>query len=103
MFKKSALISLLLAVAAGVVAAGVVAQEPDRLQKHVKHLASEALEGRRTGTKGATEAARYIAAEFKRVGLKPVAGDAGRNGSESPYLQKFPYVAGVTLGKGNAF
>ncbi len=96
MFKKSALISLLLAVAVG-----VVAQEPDRIQTHVKHLASEALEGRRTGTKGATEAASYIAAEFKRVGLKPLAGDAKRNGSESQFLQQFPYVAGVKLGKEN--
>jgi aminopeptidase YwaD len=85
------------------IAVGVVAQEPDRLQQHVKHLASEALEGRRTGTKGATEAARYIAAEFKRVGLEPVARDAKRNGSESRYLQQFPYVAGVTLGKENKF
>jgi hypothetical protein len=108
MLKKSALISLLLAVAVG-----VVAQEPDRLQQHVKHLASEALEGRRTGSNGATEAARYIAGEFKGLGLKPLAGDAGGNGSasrssqgtsssqESPYLHKFPYVAGVELGGKN--
>jgi hypothetical protein len=44
---KSALIPLLVAVAVG-----VVAQEPDRIQQHVKHLASEALEGRRTGSNG---------------------------------------------------
>jgi hypothetical protein len=62
---KSALIPLLVAVAVG-----VVAQEPDRIQQHVKHLASEALEGRRTGSNGATEAARYIAEEFKRCGRK---------------------------------
>ena len=86
-----------------ILATGVVGQEPDRLQTHVKHLASEALEGRRTGTKGATEAASYIAAEFKRVGLKPVAGDAKRNRSGSPFFQQFPYVAGVKLGKENAF
>ena len=105
---KSALIPLLVAVAVG-----VVAQEPDRIQQHVKHLASEALEGRRTGSNGATEAARYIAEEFKGLGLKPVAGDVGGNGSEarssqqarssqeSPYLHKFPYVAGVELGGKN--
>lgn len=78
-----------------------VAQEPDRLQQHVKHLASEALEGRRTGTKGATEAARYIASQFRRLGLKPVASGTARNGTESPYWQSFPYVAGVELGKRN--
>lgn len=91
-----------------VAALGVLAQQqqlaPDtaRLQQHVRHLASDALEGRRTGTKGATEAARYIAAEFSRLGLKPVAGSARGKGSESRYLQQFPYVAGVKLGKGNA-
>lgn len=73
--------------------AGAVAQQPDRIQTDVKYLASEALEGRRTGTKGATEAARYIAKEFSRLKLKPVS---------TGYLQKFPYVAGVTLGKTNA-
>ena len=88
MFKKFALIPLLLAFALG-----SVAQQPDRLQQHVKHLASEALEGRRTGTKGATEAARYIASEFSRLKLKSLT---------TGYLQKFPYVAGVSLGKTNA-
>ena len=80
---------------------GVVAQQPDRLQQDVKYLASEALEGRRTGTKGATEAANYIAKEFSRLGLKPLASAAQRKGSR--YLQSFPYVAGVKLGKGNGF
>lgn len=83
-------------------ALGVVAQQPDRIQKDVKYLASDALEGRLTGSKGATEAARYIAREFARLGLKPVTTTAGRNGSESRYLQQFPYVAGVSLGKNNA-
>ena len=85
--KRSAVILLLLAVALG-----VVAQQPDRLQQDIKYLASEALEGRRTGTKGATEAARYIAAEFKRLKLKSLS---------TGYLQKFPYVGKVELGKHN--
>jgi hypothetical protein len=80
----------------------VAAQQPDRLETDVKYLASDALEGRLTGTKGATEAARYIAREFERLGLKPVANSAVRNGSESRFLQQFPYVAGVSLGKRNA-
>jgi aminopeptidase YwaD len=88
-------------------ALGAVAQQPDRLQQDVRYLASESLEGRRTGTKGATEAARYIAAEFARLGLMPLASAGGRNGSGSRnsadrYLQQFPYVAGVNLGKTNA-
>jgi Zn-dependent M28 family amino/carboxypeptidase len=76
------------------VALGALAQQPDRLQKDVKYLSSDALEGRRTGTKAASSAARYIAAEFSRLKLKSLT---------SGYLQKFPYVAGVKLGKGNRF
>src|SRR5687767_13346249 len=78
--------------------AGVIAQqtalEPDaaRLEQHVSHLASDALDGRRTGTAGANDAARYIAGEFSRIGLRP---------GVTRYLQTFPYVAGLELGKGN--
>lgn len=70
-----------------------------RLQKDVTYLASDALEGRRTGTPGANDAARYIAREFSRLGLRP----ATRNANGARYLQTFPYVAGVELGKGNIF
>ena len=83
----------------------VVAQQPElepsaaRLQKDVSYLASDALEGRRTGTPGANDAARYIAREFSRLGLRP----ANANANGARYLQKFPYVAGVELGKGNIF
>ena len=82
----------------------ILAQQPlepsaARLQKDVTYLASDALEGRRTGTNGANEAARYIAREFSRLGLRP----ATRNATDARYLQKFPYVAGVELGKGNIF
>ena len=82
-------------------AVGALAQQPDRIQKDVRYLASDALEGRRTGSNGATDAARYIAKEFKRLGLKPVASSASGKGSESRYLQAFPYVAGVKLGPAN--
>jgi hypothetical protein len=61
----------------------------ERLQKDVSYLASDALEGRRTGTKGANDASRYIANEFSRLKLRHS-------------LQSFPYVAGVELGKANA-
>src|SRR5690349_11662933 len=92
MKRKFVLIPVLL-----IFAAGVVAQQPARIRRDVKYLASDKLEGRLTGSKGATEAARYIANEFKKAGLKPLAGAAG-NGSESRhaverYLQTFTYVA----------
>lgn len=46
-----------------------------RLKKHVYYLASDRLEGRLPGTAGAEAAARYIARQFKKAGLKP-AGDS---------------------------
>jgi len=64
------------------------------IQKHVKHLASDQLEGRKTGTKGGEEAAQYIANEFRSYGLKP-AGDQGT------YFQKFEFVSGIKLGDVN--
>jgi Zn-dependent M28 family amino/carboxypeptidase len=82
-------------------------QEPStqKLQQHISYLASDALGGRRTGTSGATDAARYVAGEFSRVGLRPAIQKAGASKrlsvAMSQYLQSFPYVAGVELGKGN--
>ena len=79
----------------------------DRLRAHIEYLASDKLEGRRTGTPGANLAAEYIAREFSRYGLRR---SIGRDlpgmsilEADSPkrYLQEFPYVAGVELGKDN--
>ncbi|SEK73766.1 PDZ domain-containing protein [Chitinophaga rupis] len=51
------------------------------LQAHVSYLASDQLEGRRTGTPGEQLAATYIAGQMKAEGLTPK-GDSG-------YLQTF--------------
>ena len=63
--------------------------------------------GRRTGTPGANDAAHYIAGEFNRYGLRPgmqMARPARTRGeNQARYLQPFPYVAGVELGKNNLF
>jgi aminopeptidase YwaD len=79
---------------------------PARLQQHISYLASDALDGRRTGTAGANDAARYIAGEFARVGLRQLNQNANGSGRRrdaiARFLQSFPYVAGVHLGKGNA-
>jgi len=90
-----------LVLATFAVGAQQAALEPSaaRLQQHVAYLASDALEGRRTGTPGANDAARYIAGEFSRLGLRP----ATRDAKAARYLQSFPYVAGVELGNGNVF
>ncbi len=77
----------------------------ERLRTHVTYLASEALEGRRTGTAGAQGAAQYIAGEFSRLGLRPglqsTRAARSRSEAQARYLQHFPYVAGVELGRGN--
>src|SRR5207248_3542288 len=79
----------------------------DRLRQVIEYLASDALEGRRTGTPGANDAAHYIAGEFNRYGLRPglqIARPARTRGeNQARYLQPFPYVANVELGKNNLF
>ena len=78
----------------------------DRLRAHISYLASDELEGRRTGTRGAEGAAYYIAKEFARYKLRPgfdvarTPKDAGEYNSR--YMQKFPFIAGIELGAGNA-
>jgi len=108
---------LLAYLAIAILAIGTVAQQRtatnvpriDRLRAHIEYLASDKLEGRRTGTAGANLAAEYIAREFSRYGLRRSIGydTAGMSilEADSPnrYLQKFPYVSGVELGEHNLF
>jgi Peptidase family M28 len=55
-----------------------------RLDAHVRFLASDLLEGRGTGTRGYGLAALYVASQFEQLGLKP----AGVNGT---YMQPVPF------------
>src|SRR5262249_12525836 len=63
----------------------------DSLRGHLSFIASDALEGRGTPSRGLDIAAEYIAAQFRRAGLEPV-GDEGYfqttslqpHGAESP-------------------
>src|ERR1044072_1575548 len=96
-------ITLLLAVL--LAAVGSFAQQPTaqpelsiaRLQQHIFYLASDALDGRRTGSQGANDAAHYIAGEVSRLGSRPAIQTAGASRklslAMSRYLQPFPYVA----------
>jgi hypothetical protein len=43
----------------------------ENLEKHVNYLASDKLEGRRTGTEGETLAMGYISEQFREIGLAP--------------------------------
>ncbi len=101
---------LRLAVILSLAISAAFAQQPSstpsvsHLQQIIMYLASDALEGRRTGTQGANDAAHYIAAEFNMLGLRPGMGGGGRTRGENRarYLQPFPYVSSVELGKNNA-
>jgi aminopeptidase YwaD len=66
------------------------------LRRHVEYLASDQLEGRKTGEAGATTAAGYVANQFAQFRLKPGISSAKGKGN---FLQPFPYVAGVTIGE----
>ena len=62
-------------------ALGELRKEPFRA--HMAFLADDLLEGRGTGARGHEIAARYVAAQFEALGLRP----AGQNGS---YYQQVP-------------
>lgn len=68
----------------------------DRLVAHIKYLAGEELEGRRTASGGNKTAAEYIIREFKNYGLVPLAADGF-----SGYTHSFSYPVGLKVGKGN--
>lgn len=57
------------------------------IEHHIKILASDELEGRMTGSKGAALAAKHIAAQFAHLDLKPI-------GDEASYFQEFEFTAG---------
>jgi len=56
------------------------------LQAHLNFLASDAMEGRGSGTRGARLAAEYIAAHWKRLGFKPA--------NEGSYFHEFSFPVG---------
>ena len=87
----------------------VSAQKPTEteanLRKHVGYLASDALDGRRTGEAGATSAAGYVANMFAQYKLKGgIAGTNAKGKASRNFLQSFPYISGVAMAdSGNTF
>jgi Zn-dependent M28 family amino/carboxypeptidase len=69
--------------AAARVAAAVSA---DVLRGHLEFLADDALEGRAPGTRGGELAQKYIASQFRRLGLEPA-------GDSASYFQRVPIIA----------
>ena len=56
------------------------------IRAHIEFLASDALEGRGAGTRGGDLAAKYIAAQYIRLGLQPA-------GDDSTYFFKVPLIS----------
>ena len=63
----------------------------DNLKKHVAYLASDELEGRRTGSKGIRKAADYIRQHLTRVGLQPIGSE------QDSFNHTFEFTGGVEL------
>jgi Zn-dependent M28 family amino/carboxypeptidase len=70
--------------------------DPARLSAIVKTMASNDFEGRSPGTPGEARTTRYIAAQFKALGLEP-AGDKGGYTQDVP-LVRFQVKDGATFG-----
>ena len=94
----------LASLAAGLLAAQIQPPPAERIAAHVRandlkadvsFLASDALEGRATPSRGLDLAAEYIAAQFRRAGLEP-AGDDG-------YFQTASYQSAKANPEGLAF
>ncbi|MCB9245117.1 MAG: M28 family peptidase [Flavobacteriales bacterium] len=87
-FRNALLLSLLLTAATQAEAQKVKWKEKraaKRLYEHIAYLSSDQLEGRSTGSQGEKMSADYLAAEFEKLGLKPL-------GIEGSYLQPFDVV-----------
>jgi hypothetical protein len=92
---RTQIISLIILLLTGFSVLAQIA-EPEittkELEAHVYFLASDELEGRKPGTNGGMEAARYIRDQFISFGLKPI----GENG-----FQYFNVTTGITKGVDN--
>jgi cephalosporin-C deacetylase-like acetyl esterase len=72
--------SLIVVITLLVLAVPSPSPEAARWWSHVEFLASDALEGRDTGSPGFEKAAEYVEAQFKGIGLRP----GGVNGYRQP-------------------
>jgi len=65
----------------------------DNLKEHVTYLASDELEGRRTGSKGIRKAADYIRQHLTKSGLQPIGPE------QDSFNHTFEFTGGVELVK----
>jgi Zn-dependent M28 family amino/carboxypeptidase len=73
------------------------AVDSNSLRAHLEFLADDILEGRRPGTRGAELTAKYLAAQFRGLGLEP-AGDGGTYYHEVPIITLTPSPTLKVLG-----
>lgn len=66
---------------------------------HVEFLASDALEGRKTGAPGAKKAAEYLASRLKEMGVKPLPPAESSSKPSNPYFQRFEFNEAVNVTK----
>jgi hypothetical protein len=64
------------------------------MRQHINYLASDALQGRLTGTPGEQAATQYVADLFQSWGLQPA-------GDDDTWFQNFEFTAGVAVGPDN--
>ena len=70
---------LLLAFVCSTVPAAVQESSADRLHSHVSWLADSARQGRRAGSVGAADSAKYISDQFRQLGFEVQVQEFGRN------------------------
>src|SRR5258708_24533405 len=90
------LVAALVASLVSLLAAGKIEEQlkpaldvitPDALLAHIKILASDEFEGRAPGSKGEQLSTKYIADQFRAIGLKP-------GNPDGTYIQEVP-LAGI--------
>ena len=72
-------------------ARGLAALDTARARRHLETLASDAFEGRGTGTPGERRAVAYVEREMRRIGLAPGAPDG-------TYRQRVPLLGSTPVG-----
>jgi hypothetical protein len=78
-------VTIVLSVSQVTVAQNIKRSPAARWFSHIQYLASDELAGRETGSEGHRRAAQYIAAAFKRAGLKP--------GGTQGYFQPVKFIS----------
>lgn len=82
--KNLKLIALSLIISVNLIAQNESNTRIAYLKEICNYLASDELEGRETGTKGEEKAAKFIAKQFKQLGLEPM-------GEDESYFQTFSF------------